>query len=186
MRPPDRPARVYITGFMGSGKSTVGPLLASALGFDFVDLDGEIEAAEGRTIPEIFRERGERDFRLLERRELGLLRMRDGVVVATGGGTLTDPGSLSIVLESGLLVYLEVSGETLIARLRGRKGRPMITDEDGAPLGEAALRARVTALLLSREDSYRRADIIVDAGSQSPEASVSAILRALRSSGRPA
>ena len=169
--------RIYITGFMGGGKSTVGPLLAARLGYEFVDLDARIEAKEGKAVPEIFRERGEPDFRSLERRELLLLRSLDGIVVATGGGALTDPGSWEIIRGSGLLVYLEVPVEILVARLRGRRGRPMIAADDGTPLADEQLRDRITSLLRSREPLYRRADIIVDAGSQSPGDTVSAILK---------
>ncbi|HMK39397.1 MAG TPA: shikimate kinase, partial [Bacteroidota bacterium] len=102
----DRAARIYITGFMGSGKSTVGPLLGASLGYAFIDLDTVIEAGEGKSIAEIFREKGEQEFRALERSALRLLSARSNIVVATGGGALTDPGSLSIVRQSGLSVYL--------------------------------------------------------------------------------
>jgi shikimate kinase len=171
--------RIYITGFMGGGKSTVGPLIAASLGYEFVDLDSRIEANEGKSVPEIFRERGEQDFRSLERHELGLLSTRDRIVVATGGGALTDQGSREIIRSSGLLVYLQVPFEILIARLRGRRGRPMIAADDGTALGEEQLRERISSLLRSREPLYRRADIIVDAGSQSPALTVSAILKSL-------
>ena len=171
--------RTYITGFMGSGKSTVGPLLAAGLGYEFVDLDLLIEAKEGKAVPGIFRERGEQAFRSLERRELGLLSTRERIVVATGGGALTDQGSWEIIRGSGLIVYLEVPIEILIARLRGMRGRPMIAAEDGGPLGDEQLRERTSTLFRSREPLYRRADFIVDAGFQSPVDTVSAILKLL-------
>ncbi|HEX7573818.1 MAG TPA: shikimate kinase [Bacteroidota bacterium] len=171
--------RIYITGFMGGGKSTIGPLLAARLGYEFVDIDALIEANEGKSVPEIFRERGEQDFRSLERHELGLLSTRDRIVVATGGGALTDQGSGEIIRGSGLLVYLQVPFEVLIARLRGRGGRPMIAADDGTPLGEDQLRERISSLLRTREPLYRKADVIVDAGSQSPGDTVSAILKSL-------
>jgi shikimate kinase len=174
-----RALRTYITGFMGSGKSTVGPLLAERLGYEFVDLDLLIEAHEGKSVPEIFHERGEPDFRSLERRELGLLSARERIVVATGGGALTDAGSRELIRRSGLMVYLEVPVEILIARLRGRRGRPMIAADDGTPLGDEQLRERISALLRRREPLYRRADITVDAGFQSPVETVSAIVRLL-------
>jgi len=179
--PPDRSLRVYVTGFMGSGKSTIGPLLASALGRRFIDLDAAIEEKEKTAIPRIFTEKGEPAFRALERRELLLLSAQSGIVVATGGGALTDPGSLDIVRQSGILVYLEVSVDTLVGRLRGMRGRPMIAAEDGSVLPEGELRERVSALLLARESAYRLADIIVDAGALSPGDTVSAILISLRS-----
>jgi shikimate kinase len=171
--------RTYITGFMGSGKSTVGPLLAAGLGYEFVDLDLLIEAGEGKAVPVIFREKGEQAFRLLERRELGLLSSRERIVVATGGGALTDQGSWEIMRGSGLIVYLEVPVEILVARLRGIRGRPMISAEDGTPLGDEQLRERISSLFRSREPLYRRADIVVDAGVQSPVDTVAAILKLL-------
>ena len=84
-----------------------------------------------------------------------------------------------------MLVYLEVPAETLVERLRGIEGRPMIAGDGGAPLDDVQLRERVTTLLRSRERAYRQADVIVDAGSRPPEASVSAILLALRSRRSP-
>lgn len=177
----DRFERMYITGFMGSGKSTVGPLLAAGLRYQYIDLDVVIEANEVKSISELFRERGEAGFRALERRELLNLSARSEVVVATGGGALMDPGSLSIVRESGVLVYLEVPPGILFTRLRGRTGRPMITAADGTPLDDDQLRDRIGSLLLVREPLYRRADITVDSGSQSPSDTVSAILKSLAS-----
>ncbi len=183
MNPPgeDRSVRIFITGFMGSGKSTIGPLLASALGRRFIDLDSVIEEKEGMAISRIFMEKGEPGFRRLERRELLLLSVQSGIVVATGGGALTDPGSLAIVQRSGVLVYLEISVDALVRRLRGMRGRPMIAAEDGSLLPDEQLRDRVTSLLRSRESAYRLADVIVDAGALSPAGTVSAILAALRS-----
>ena len=176
----DRPGRIFITGFMGSGKSTIGPLLASALGVRFIDLDTVIEEKEGMAIPRIFMEKGEPAFRALERRELLLLSAQNGIVVAAGGGALPDPVSLAIVQRSGVLVYLEVSVDVLVGRLRGISGRPMIAAEDGSLLPDGKLRDRITSLLRSRENAYRMADIIVDAGAQSPAGTVSAIMASLR------
>lgn len=177
----DRSERIFIAGFMGSGKSTIGPLLASALGRRFIDLDAVIEKKEGMSIPRIFTEKGEPAFRDMERRELLIIAGQRGVVVATGGGALTDEGSLAIVQRSGVLVYLEVSVDVLVERLRGMSGRPMIAAEDGTLLPGGKLRERVTSLLRSRENAYRLADIIVDAGALSPGGTVTAILASLRS-----
>lgn len=177
----DRFDRMYITGFMGSGKSTVGPLLAASLRYQYIDLDVVIEANEVKSISELFRERGEAGFRALERKELGIISARSGVVVSTGGGALTDAGSLSIIRESGVLVYLEVPPGILFTRLRGRTGRPMITAAGGTPLDDDQLRERIGSLLRIREPLYRRADIIVDSGTRSPGETVSAILKSLAS-----
>jgi len=181
----DRSERIFIAGFMGSGKSTVGPLLAAALGRRFIDLDAVIEEKEGMSIPRIFTEKGEPAFRDLERRELLVISGQGGVVVATGGGALTDERSLAIVRRSGVLVYLEVSVDVLVERLRGMSGRPMIAAEDGTLLSEGKLRERVTSLLRLREAAYRRADIIVDAGTLSPGGTVGAIMSSFRSLAAP-
>ncbi len=178
--PSERPARIYITGFMGSGKSTIGPLLAGRVAHRFVDLDLSVAEREGKEIPAIFRESGEREFRAMERRELLRLSTQSGIVVATGGGTLSDPESLAIVRGSGVLVYLEVSSGTLISRLHGMRGRPMIAADDGAPLDDDMLRERIASLLVLREPVYRLADITVDADSRTPGEIVSAILDSLR------
>jgi len=173
------PARIYITGFMGSGKSTVGPLLADALGYEFVDLDAVIEEKEGRSIPALFEARGEKAFRAIEQRELALLEARARIVVATGGGALTNPATLSALRRAGLLLYLRVPAETLFDRLRGVKGRPMISGASGLPLDDDALRDRIIGLLAAREPSYRESDIVVDAAGQSPAETVAAVLAAL-------
>jgi shikimate kinase len=174
-----RTERIYITGFMASGKSTVGPLLAAQLAYEFIDLDARIEAAEGKSIPEIFRVRGEQTFRSVERRELGIVSGKNRIVAATGGGAVTDPGSLAIMRGSGIMVYLEVPLDVLLRRLRGMKGRPMIAYPDGMPLDEAHLSERITSLLRVRGPLYRQSDIIVDAGLVSPVDTVAAILTLL-------
>jgi shikimate kinase len=170
---------------MGSGKSTVGPLLADALGYEFVDLDAVIESKEGRTIPEIFTERGEKEFRAFEQRELALLETRERIVVAAGGGALTNPATLSALRRAGLLLYLRVPAETLFDRLRGVRGRPMISGASGLPLDDDALRGRIIELLAAREQSYRESDIVVDAAGQSPAETVAAVLAALNSRQAP-
>jgi len=174
-----RASRVYLTGFMGSGKSTVGPLLARALGFEFIDLDAVIEEKEGTTIPGIFSVRGEKEFRGIERRELALLGARGNMVVATGGGMLTDAASFDLVRSSGVLVYLRVSPGVLFERLRGVHGRPMISDAAGTPLPEHELRARIETLLSTRERNYLQAHIVVDTAGQSPADTVTSIVAAL-------
>ncbi|HUI08909.1 MAG TPA: shikimate kinase [Bacteroidota bacterium] len=174
------PERIYITGFMGSGKSTVGPLLARGLGYQFIDLDAVIEEKEGRSIPELFDARGESEFRAIEQRELALLEVRERIVVATGGGALTNPSTLDVVRRSGTLLYLNVDQETLFKRLRGVRGRPMISDASGRPLSDDALRERIKSLFAEREPLYKSADIVVDGTSLTPEATVTSILTSLR------
>lgn len=157
-----RGERVYLTGFMGSGKSTVGPILANTIGYEFADLDAVIEAGAGMTVAQIFRERGEPAFRDLERRAVASVAVRSRVVVALGGGVLLDPASLALVTGTGIMVYLRATPEDIAGRLRRKKDRPLILDGGGVPLGDEALLDRIRTLLAEREALYGAAEIIVD------------------------
>jgi shikimate kinase len=155
--------RIYIAGFMASGKSTVGPILANSLGFDFVDLDVCIAAKEGRSVREIFSDHGEEYFRQREREEVEALSRRDRIVVSLGGGTVLDAGSMEIVTTTGILVYLKVAAEIVLRRLRNKTDRPMVLGPDGERLNEDELLQRILTLLAQREPFYTRADITLQA-----------------------
>lgn len=175
----DRSKRIFLTGFMASGKSTVGPLLSKELGYRFVDLDREIEKAARSSIASIFSEHGEGRFRMLERKHIQGLTRRSAIVVALGGGSLVDAASRETVRTSGILIYLEVPLGVIVARLRRSEGRPMIAAARGATPSARTLRARVRSLLRSRETVYRTADITIKAGVRPPAEIVQEILRAL-------
>ena len=130
--PPLRPRRIVLTGFMGSGKTTVGPLVARRLGWSFVDVDDAIEAEAGCTIAELFRRDGEAAFRERERAAIVRLAGADGLVLALGGGAMEDATTRSLLLTSPetLLVHLEVKLATTLARCRGtEQQRPVLADE---------------------------------------------------------
>ncbi len=111
---------------MGTGKSTVGRLVAALLGMRFIDSDAEIVARDGRTIPDIFAQDGEAAFRQIERAVILDLASQQGLVIATGGGALINPETRAAVQESNLVVCLTASPETIEARLRGTEGtRPL-------------------------------------------------------------
>jgi len=162
----NRSSRIYLTGFMASGKSTVGPILANSLGYDFVDIDTVIEAAQQKAVRDIFREHGEQYFRGLEREAIAALAMRDNLVVALGGGTLTDPVNLHVVTTTGILVYLKVPPEEILKRVQHRTDRPLLTGPEGERLTPVDLRERVLALYKAREPLYKNADIVVMADEQ--------------------
>jgi shikimate kinase len=153
--------RIYLTGFMGCGKTTVGPLLARRLGAPFVDLDREIERRAGMTVREIFARQGEPAFRGMEAEALrGTLALPD-VVVAVGGGTLTFEANARWVSANGLSVWLNLPFAAIASRIGGlgKADRPLFKDE-------------VQALALYRErlPAYRRADLTVDiAPEEGPE-----------------
>jgi shikimate kinase len=141
----DRSGNVVLTGFMGTGKSTVGRLLADLLGFEFVDTDVVIERRYG-AIETIFRERGEDAFRAIEREVAGELAAGDGMVIATGGRMMLDP-AIAETLGAGAHVFcLVASPETIAARVLDGPVRPLLAGHDP--------RARIAELLDERADAY--------------------------------
>jgi shikimate kinase len=156
--------RIFLTGFMGSGKTTVGRLLADRLGWEFHDLDAAIEAEAGMDIPGIFALEGEEGFRRREAEALAAARPLHGVH-GLGGGALQGPGARESLRGLGLLVYLRARPATLAARLAGvQEGRPMLAGEDG-PAGREE---RISRLLSFRESCYLAADLVVDTDGLSP------------------
>jgi shikimate kinase len=150
---------------MASGKSTVGPLLADALGTRFVDLDWLVEARTGRTVAELFEAGGERAFRVAEAGALAETTRGAGAVIATGGGTLVAPANLRAAKAAGVVVWLRASTDVLVRRLSATDlaHRPLLAGPDGHPLVGDALRDRVRSLIGAREPHYARADVIVEA-----------------------
>jgi shikimate kinase len=154
---------IFLAGFMGSGKSTVGPILANTLGYQFLDIDKFIEDAAQKSIPEIFRIDGEAAFRNLERTALCGLSSRSESVVALGGGTIANEENLQFIKKTGILVYLKISPEQAMLRVQHhRTDRPMLKDEAGNPLTAEKLKQRIIQLLEQREKFYLRSDIVVD------------------------
>ena len=124
--------RIVLTGFMGSGKSTVGPLVAARLGWRFVDADDVIEADAGTSIAQIFANLGEPHFRELERATIARLAATDALVLALGGGAIETEATRTLLTSSPetLLVHLEVQLSTTLARCGGTEGsRPVLADQ---------------------------------------------------------
>lgn len=169
--------RIILTGFMGSGKSTAGPLVAEQIGYRFVDLDELVEAAAGRSAAEFFQERGESLFRALETAVLTQALVEEQVVIATGGGALTSEGTLGLAREGGIVVYLRVSPSTLVGRLESSEHRPLLKDDRGRLLRGQRLHDRVEAILSRRERFYEQADAMIDADDMTPPDVASAVVR---------
>jgi shikimate kinase len=149
---------IYIIGFMGSGKSTAGKKLASLLGWSFIDLDKKIEEHEGKTIPEIFSERGEDYFRVVEKQLLRNLKSETETIISTGGGTPCYSDNMNIMLESGLTIYLKLTPMQLRSRLSESKGdRPLIKDLD-----HEKLLSFIEKKLAYREKQYNRSALIIE------------------------
>ncbi len=131
---PSKP-HIVMVGLPGSGKSTVGAMLATKLSKTFLDFDAEIERREGMPIPQIFGERGEAGFRLLERKLTEELREFGNMVLAPGGGWVTDPEVVGMIRPPALMVYLRVKPETALKRLAAEATiRPLLNRPD--PLAE--------------------------------------------------
>jgi shikimate kinase len=171
------PRNVILVGFMGAGKSTVGRLLARRLGRCFVETDAMITAREGRSIPEIFTDRGEAYFRRLETEVLDALAEKRGHVIATGGGFPCGPGVMDRLLELGTVVWLAADFDAAYARATRGGGRPMLA---GRSAEDAA------ALYETRQESYRRAHLAIDTSPMSIDAVVGRIVRHLRERERAA
>lgn len=157
--------RVYLTGFMGAGKTTVGECLARQLGVPFLDLDREIEQHAGFTVKEIFERGGETSFRSLERRELERTLEVEDAVIATGGGTVAAPGNLQLLRRGGVSVWLNPTLDDLFERLFEHRADPT-----GPPRPLLRDREQAEALFEARVPSYEAADLRVDVQSaEGPE-----------------
>jgi len=160
-------SQIHLTGFMGSGKSTVGRLLARQLLWNFLDLDGVVERHEGRSVARIFEADGEAAFRASERHVLRQVVGKPRTVVALGGGTLIDAGNQALSREHAALVWLRAPLEMLAARCVEDDERPLWGDR-------AALQRRYD----ERRAGYQVADFVVDAEAE-PDVVATAVLAAL-------
>jgi len=150
---------IFLIGFMGSGKSSVGRRLASQLGYDFVDSDLEIEKKAGKKIPEIFSEDGEPHFRSLEGEFLKNLEV-DNVVISLGGGTPCNEENIQLMKSKGKSIYMTMSPKALVHRLvNSRNPRPLVQQYQGKP--EELLKF-IETKLAEREPYYLQADIHLD------------------------
>ncbi len=145
---------VALIGFMGSGKSTVGRLLAQQLRFEFVDTDALIEARACLSIPEIFEQAGEAAFRAFEKQIVADLTRLDGFVISTGGGLPANPENLASLKQHSLVVCLWASPEAIWERVRHQSHRPLLQGAD--PLDT------IRQLLVQREPFYKQADVLVN------------------------
>jgi len=174
-----RRERIYLTGFMGSGKSTIGPILANTIGYDFADIDRTIERTIGKSVNEIFLESGEDRFRSLERELVASLSARPRLVIALGGGTIMDAENFRLITASGIVVYLKSTPEQIFRRVHRRDDRPMLRDQAGDRLDEDRLRERINHLYRLREPVYAQADFIVLTGDRRVGLTVDEIVRIL-------
>jgi len=167
-----RSRTLVLVGMMGAGKSSVGRRLAAALDMPFRDADEEIERAAGRSISEIFAERGEAEFRDGERRVIARLMDEPPHVLATGGGAFMHPDTREIVARKGLSIWLKADPEVLARRVGRKDNRPLLKGKDPKVV--------LTELLALREPSYRQADLIVESVDAIHQTTVEMIIAALK------
>lgn len=164
---------LYLVGMMGAGKSAVGRPLATALGYRFLDADGELEKATGCSIAEIFAGEGEEGFRAFETATLNALAEQHSLVVATGGGVVTRPVNWGH-LRQGVVVWLDAPESLLLERLAADPTRrPLLEDPDPA--------GRLAQLLEQRRALYAQADLTVHQGGEAPAQVALKVLEALPS-----
>jgi shikimate kinase len=163
---------IALIGFMGTGKTTVGMLLAKTLGIIYVDSDEEIIQISGRNITDLFAEYGETRFRELETDTVYGLSQLDGVVIGCGGGVAVNPENVVILHKTSKVVLLTASPEEILRRTSGDFSRPLLNTENRLTRIRELMAVRISAYLTA-------ADLVVDTGSLTPQEVVDQILRQL-------
>jgi shikimate kinase len=161
---------IYLVGFMASGKSTIGKLLADELGWSFVDLDADIEAAQGASIAEIFDQRGEPEFRKVEteavQKRVHEVERGRPMVLALGGGAFAQEANQDLLSERGVTIWLDCPFNRVCDRLAGTSHRPLARDAE-----------KFQQLYDDRLASYNKAEYRIAIDSDDPAAAVAAILK---------
>lgn len=166
---------ILLVGLPGSGKTTVGRLVAQQLGAAFVDVDTRIAARAGRSIPEIFAEQGEAVFRALEAEEMTRALAQEPAVLAPGGGWAAQPRHLDHVTETALVVYLATDPEEAARRVAPEGDRPLVNGADPV--------SSMRQLLAVRQGAYAQAAVVVRTDGRSPAAVARDVVRLARNRG---
>lgn len=172
---PSRVRNIVLTGFMGTGKSSVGRLLAERLGFRYLDLDALIVAEAGISINEIFARHGEPHFRRLETEAVRRIAGEERCVIATGGGAVISDENRRLLRSAGVVVNLAASVEEIRRRLSGETDRPLLRDDRSEE--------RIVAMMTERERYYADADLRIDTTGKRVEDVVAEIIGFLEGEG---
>jgi shikimate kinase len=160
---------IFLVGFMGAGKTTVGHALAKELGYDFIDLDDVISSRSGKSVQQIFLELGEPEFRKLETEAIRSCQNLRRAVVALGGGAYVSDVNRDLLRGFGQTVWLDCPVEVCLRRISGDQSRPLLGDAHA-----------MRALLDRRRHSYSQADFRIDSAELTPENLANEIVRLLR------
>lgn len=154
--------RIYLTGFMTSGKSTLGSILANVLGWNFYDLDQEIEKDERKRVTEIFEINGEPYFREIETNKLKSLSKEKKVVISLGGGTIVSEENVNFITNNGKLIYLKVEPEIIYTRIKKKTDRPLFKEFVLAENSKEDFIKKIKSMLDEREVYYNKANLVFD------------------------
>ena len=169
-----RQPNILLIGLMGSGKSTVGRIVAQMIGFQFIDTDGMIVESAAKTIPEIFADEGEAGFRIRESAVLRSLLGKRGCVIATGGGMVTQPRNLSLLRHLGYVVWLDADPDRLARRTAMNNNRPLLA-------GEEDPKAKLERLLHERKPAYKGlADLRIQTAELTPQETAYGVMESAR------
>lgn len=150
-------AKIFLIGYMGSGKSTLAKTLAEKINYKHIDLDELIISDNHMSIPEIFANKGEAEFRAMENNTLKKVIEKDNVIIACGGGTPCYYNNMELMKNNGITVYLKMSADSLVARLSSEKAnRPLISNKT-----DSELKTFIARQLEKREDFYQQAQYVV-------------------------
>lgn len=171
---------IYLAGFMGAGKSTIGPILANTIGWDSCDLDSLIEKKRGKKVRQIFEQDGEKFFRMIETEMLEELSAKSKLVVSLGGGTMANEKNLTILKNSGTIIYLKASADSFYKRLRYKRDRPSLGVNESEDFTKEKLVNRISDLMDDRVKYYEQADIIVETDNSTIGRTVDKIVKLLK------
>jgi len=171
---------IFLTGFMGSGKTTIGKKIARRMKWSFYDCDQEIEKKTGCSIPEIFKYEGEQQFRIYEQGIIAELAERDQpAVIALGGGALLNERNLQTVKQHGRLIYLKTHPDQIWQRVRLNHNRPLLSG-DRKFLSKEEFDQKIPSLMADREKGYLQADVVIDCGLEKADRIAEQIIDRLR------
>jgi shikimate kinase len=167
----------YLAGFMASGKSTIGPMVANTLGWNYFDLDKEIEKRENRKITKIFEEKGEDYFRQKETEILKEISEGKNLIISLGGGTLIVRENREFIKKCGKLICLSSSPEVAYKRLKHKRDRPILLTDNNEEAAKNVVIERIESLMKERKKYYQKADYFIDTDNESIGTTVDKIFR---------
>lgn len=162
---------IVLVGLMGVGKTTLGKMLAKFLEYDFIDIDEQVVTIEGKSIPDIFKEHGEKYFRSIEADTIKATLSIDSRVISTGGGAMTTPSTADLICANSVSIWIHSEPEILLSRIKNDANRPLMQTDN--PL------ETLKKLEKDRISVYKRADIHIKSGEESLDMTFKKILKEL-------